>query len=137
MIETWVWLTLSLIGLAVSGYLTRESVLDLRALPPSTNGRRYLAWSRLSREFLRTTVHIVYILAALGALRILPVFLPFIVPFLMYGNLVLVANSVIDARSRRHLFETRKDETVIQQEDREVGDIRRALQRKHKTGPKD
>lgn len=123
MTVVWVWLVVSIAGVLISGYLTRESILDLRALPVGTNGRRQTAWSRLSREFLRCTVHVGYILAALGVLHIVEPLRPFVVPFLMYGNVVLVINSLIDARVRQHLFDTR--ETKTQREDREAGDIRR------------
>ena len=107
MIVVWVWLAVSIVGTVVSGWLSRESLLDLRALPISTNGRRVIAWSRLTREALRVTVHVVYILAALAALEILPALRPLIVWFLMWGNIVLVTNSIIDARTRRFLIATR------------------------------
>lgn len=123
MTEVWVWLAVSAAGLLVSSYLTHESVLDLQALPPGTNGRRSAAISRLTREALRATVHVGYILAALAVLQILPHLRPFVVPFLIYGNVVLLVNSVIDAQTRRHLFDTR--ETDIEREDREAGVIRR------------
>jgi hypothetical protein len=122
-IEVWVWLALSLIGTAVSGYLTRQSLDDLRSLRPDSNGRRSVARSRLAREGLRVTVHLGYIAAALGALHLVEAFRPLIVPFLMYGNVVLVANSVIDARTRHLLYDSR--ETAVEREDREAGVVRR------------
>lgn len=99
----WVWLIVSVIGLIVSSYLTRESLYDLRSL--SVSGQRIAAWSRFSRESIRVSVHGLYILAALAALGIIPWLLPFIVWFLMWGNIALVLNSVIDARTRRLLRE--------------------------------
>lgn len=107
MTVTWLWLGVSIIGALVSGWLSRESLLDLQALPLTTNGRRIIAWSRLTREVLRVTVHVAYILAALAALGIIPWLLSLIVWFLMYGNIVLVINSIIDARTRRFLVATR------------------------------
>jgi hypothetical protein len=119
----WVWLGLSLLGVAVSGFLSYQSLLDLRSLPASVNGRRAAARSRLAREFLRVTVHVGYILAALGVLMIVPGLRPFVVPFLVYGNAALVANSLIDTTTRHLLKDTR--ETDVQREDREAGEIRR------------
>lgn len=101
----WVWLAVSIIGLIVSSYLSRESLLDLGALPEDRNGRRIAAWSRFSREAIRASVHGLYILAGLAALGILPGLLPFIVWFLMWGNIALVINSAIDARTRHLLRE--------------------------------
>lgn len=119
----WAWLVISALGLGVSLYLARESSIDLNTVEGS-NGRRLAAWSRLLREVLRASVHFAYILAGLGALDIIPWLRPFIVPILMYGNIVLLVNSLIDARTRHLLYDTR--ETDLQREDREAGDIRRA-----------
>jgi len=107
------WVVLSVLGLCISGYLVRESWLDLRALGSRGNGRRIAAFSRFTREGLRVSVHLLYVLAGLGALNILPFLRPFIVPFLMWGNLVLVVNSLIDARTRSQLYATRGSEPEL------------------------
>ena len=125
-----VWVVLSALGLILSSYLTRESWLDLRALHGDQNGRRLAATSRLWREFLRATVHLTYLAIGLPLLG-RDVELTWVVVALMWGNVALVANSLIDARYRSLLYVTRdrmRPETVIEQEDREVGDTRRALQ---------
>lgn len=108
-----VWVGLSLFGLTLSAYLTRESILDLRALPRRANGRRTAAWSRLLREFMRVTVHFVYL-----ALGVPFLYYPFsgvslFVLALMWGNFTLVVNSSIDAYTRRLMFATRGSEPPI------------------------
>lgn len=105
----WAWVGLSTIGLLVSVYLTRESILDLQALPVDANGRRTAAWSRLLRESLRATVHLVYLAIGLPLLG-RDVQLTYVVLGLMWGNIVLVINSVIDARTRYLLYETRESD---------------------------
>lgn len=107
------WLLVSAIGTVVSAYLTNESRHDLRSLPNRTNGRRLAAWSRLLREFLRVTVHLAYIVAGLIALGVLPLPQGVLVPILMYGNIALVVNSLIDARTRYLLFASRDAEPTI------------------------
>jgi len=97
------WTTLSACGIAVSAYLVNETRLDLIALRDSRNGRRSLAWSRLFRESVRVTVHGMYFLAGLIALRIIPLPTVLILVAIIYGNVALVANSMIDARARRVL----------------------------------
>lgn len=100
------WLALSFVGATVSAHLSNESRLDLKALGPDGNGRHAAAWSRLLRESGRLTVHIGYILAGLTALDIIALDWIF-VPALLWGNIVLVTNSLIDARTRRLLWQTR------------------------------
>jgi len=122
----------SALGLVLSSYLTRDSWLDLRALNTAglQNGKRLAASSRLWREFLRATVHLVYLAIGIPLLG-RDIELPIVVVALMWGNLALVVNSLIDARTRALLYETRdteRPETTIEREDREVGDTRRALQ---------
>lgn len=110
------WVILSVVGVIVSAGLARESWLDLTALGRNGNGRRVAAISRLTREGLRVSVHAAYILAGLGALNILPSFRTLIIPILMWGNVALVANSIIDARTRHLLYETRGSEPPIPRE---------------------
>lgn len=107
------WVLLSLLGGSLSLYLTRESWLDLHALPNRQNGRHVAAWSRFVREFLRITVHVAYL--ALGVPYLFSPFtgVSFFILALMWGNLVLVINSLIDARTRRLLFVTRDQEATI------------------------
>jgi hypothetical protein len=107
-----VWVGLSAFGLVLSTYLTRESFHDLRSLDPDANGRRTAAWSRFLREGLRITVHGVYLAIGIPLLG-RDVQLTFVVLGLMWGNVVLVLNSLIDARARRLLFETRESEPSL------------------------
>ena len=117
-----IWLALSIVGVTVSGHLTNESRLDLIALGDDGNGRHRIAWSRLIREGGRLTVHLGYIAAGLSALDIwFPDWV--LLPALIWGNVVLVTNSLIDATTRRLLWQTR--ETDVQREDREAGVVRR------------
>lgn len=106
------WILVSVIGALLSGYLANESRHDLKALPPQANGRHTVAWSRLLREFLRFTAHLAYILAGVIALGFLP-WRELIVPILMYGNVVMVVNSLIDARTRYLLYATRAKEPPL------------------------
>lgn len=106
------WLALSIVGAAVSAHLTNESRLDLAVLDKRTNGRRTAAWSRLLREGGRLTVHVGYILAGLTALDLIAADW-IIVPALMWSNVVMVSNSLIDARTRRLLRQTRGVEPEI------------------------
>jgi hypothetical protein len=99
------WLILSILGAGLSAYLSLESYLDLRALGARANGRRVAALSRLVREGMRLTVHGAYIFAGLAALDLVPG-RELIIPILMYGNLALVVNSIIDARARGRMWQT-------------------------------
>lgn len=98
------WVIVSLLGAAISLYLTVESIQDLRALGPLTNGRRAAAVSRLIREGVRVSVHLTFIYAGLAALELVPG-RELIVPILIYGNVALVVNSIIDARARTLMLE--------------------------------
>lgn len=117
-----VWLALSIVGAFVSAHLSNESRLDLKALGPDGNGRHTAALSRLVREAGRLTVHIGYILAGLTALDVIDIDWV-ILPSLIWGNIVLVTNSLIDANTRRLLWQVR--ETDTQREDRIAGEARR------------
>lgn len=92
----------------VSVLLTRSSILDLRALGTTGNGRRLLARSRAIREGTRVTVHLLYLVVGLGVLGGAAWVRPVIVPILIYGNLALLVNSAVDAATRHQLLETRK-----------------------------
>ena len=79
---------------------------------------------------MRASVHLVYLGIGIPLLG-RDIELTIVVLALMWGNAALVVNSLIDARFRSQLYVTRdrmRPETVIEQEDREVGDTRRALQ---------
>jgi hypothetical protein len=105
-----VWVALSLLGLVLSMYLAVESILDLRALPNKTNGRRTAARSRLFRESMRVSVHLAYLLIGVPLLLAgAESRLTFFVAALMWGNLAMVINSLIDARTRRVLAQPRDD----------------------------
>lgn len=115
-----VWILASVGGAILSAKLSNESRRDLDALARRgiANGRRAAARSRRLRETIRLTVHLAYILAGVLVLRVIP--LPegwtpatIVVPILIYGNLAMVANSLIDLRTRPLLWETRGDEAPI------------------------
>jgi hypothetical protein len=109
----WVWLALSVFGICVSAFLTRESARDLQALGSDHNGRHTAAMSRFSREFLRVTVHAGYIIGGVSVLSDWNG--PFLLAALLWGNTVLVINSLIDARARRlTLFSRRGIEPDIE-----------------------
>ena len=131
------WVVLSGFGLILSSYLTFESWLDMRALGESANGRLLAARSRFGREGIRVTVHWVWLLMGVTLLLEVPLG-PKLVLGLLYGNVALVTNSLIDARARSLILVTRdstRPETPIEREDREVGDVRRALQSENEPPP--
>jgi hypothetical protein len=121
------WVGLSAFGFLLSLFLTRESWLDMRALglqlqwrflpwhwgPHDYNGRRTAAVSRFWREFLRATVHAAYLAIGVPLLDV-EATLSFFVAALMWGNAVLVTNSLIDARTRFLLYVTRNGENDLE-----------------------
>lgn len=107
-----IWIAVSVVGLVISLYLVNESRKDMQALANLVNGRRLAARSRGIRETMRVTVHAAYIVAGLSVLDLLP-FRDWVVPILIWGNLSLVVNSLVDARTRFLLFETRDSEPPL------------------------
>lgn len=122
------WVLISATGLILSAYLTVQSWRDIVALGGGSNGRLLVARSRFAREGLRATVQWTWLL--LGAAALLAVNLgPLVVLGLLYGNVVLAINSLIDARTRTLIYRSAaRGETLIEREDRLVGDTRRELQ---------
>lgn len=126
----WVWVLASSVGLVLSLLLTMHSWLDIVALDREgiLNGRRWSARSRFAREGVRVTVHWTYLLLGIGAVVGTNVSV-MVVAGLLYGNVALVINSLIDARTRQLIYrETGRLETPIERQDREVGDERRTRQ---------
>ena len=107
------WSLASVEGLGLSLYLANESRHDLRLLPRTTNGRRLAAWGRLAREIVRISVHAAFLCAGLGALDVLPLDRDTVITLLMYGNVGIGFNSLIDARLRFLLYSTRDDEPEL------------------------
>lgn len=105
------WIAISTLGLLVSGGLVLQTRLDLQALESAglTNGRRHLAWSRFWREGVRVLVHGSYIYAGLAAAHLVPGGGAVIVPILIWGNVAMLLNSTIDARSRGDVFRLLED----------------------------
>lgn len=104
-----VWILVSFIGLCLSIYLTWDSYEDLRSLGPEGNGRRTAAGSRVLREGIRITVHFAYLVVALPLVgHAQDVRVNFTVGVLLYGNIALVINSLIDARARSLMYPHRK-----------------------------
>lgn len=99
------WIAISTVGFVVSTYLTNDSRLDIRALHLDGSRARALARSRFWREGIRITVHAAYIYAALAAADILPGRGVVIVPILMWGNIAMLINSIIDLRARSVVME--------------------------------
>ena len=106
------WIILSLFGLILSAALLNQTRLDLKALGQMANGRRLIVQSRGLREAARFTVHGAYIVAGLSALGILP-FRDYIVHILIYGNLAMVGNSLVDLKTRHLVYATRDKEPPI------------------------
>jgi Flp pilus assembly protein TadB len=103
-----IWVAVSLVGLLLSLYLSAESIRDLMALPNKTNGRRTVARSRLLRESMRVSVHLAYLVLGVSAWGSNPG-LSFSIVALMWGNVAMVINSLIDARTRRLLQQPRDE----------------------------
>lgn len=108
------WIYAAGVGLILSAYLTNESRLDLLALHEEkiANGRWAQALARATREGIRGTIHIGYILAGLAALDLLP--REIIVPLLMYGTVAMILNSAIDVLTRPYLYLTRYGEPDLE-----------------------
>lgn len=109
-----VWVIVSAMGLMLSVLLTTESWRDILALGDRGNGRRMVARSRFIREGLRITVHWAWLLLGLSVLMDVELGAK-IVLGLLYGNAVLVVNSMVDARTRVVMYRTRDDEPPIQE----------------------
>ena len=107
-----VWVIVSAAGLFLSLILAIESWADIKALGDHKNGRRWTARSRFMREGLRVTVHWVWLLLGMSVLLDLSLGVK-VVLGLLYGNVVLVVNSVIDARTRSLIYRTRDHEPDI------------------------
>ena len=97
------WIALSVLGLIVSTYLVRESILDIRSLEGKGNGRRVAAISRIIREGVRVSVHLVFLTMGVVVLNSgrVPEFNLFIAGF-MWANLSLLINSGVDTWARHH-----------------------------------
>lgn len=102
------WTAISTIGLLLSLYLVNESRLDIAAVSQEGNGRRKVAFSRFWREGIRATVHATYIVAGLTVLEVLPISRAVVVPILIWGNIGLLINSVVDARIRPTIYDRRE-----------------------------
>lgn len=106
------WVVISAIGLFLSAYLTSQSWRDIRALDRehNSNGRRWVARSRLIREGLRVTVHWAWLLLGISVLLEVSLGALFVVA-LLYGNVVLVVNSLTDARTRAKVYRIRETDS--------------------------
>lgn len=93
------WIAISAFGFLFSLYLSNDSRLDLKALGKLANGRRRAAWARLTRELLRVTVHAAYLAIGIPLLDS-QIDLNPVVLGLLYGNIILVVNAILDARTR-------------------------------------
>lgn len=109
---TQAWVVFSATGLVLSAFLCRQSWQDIVVLANLTNGRRWAALSRFVREGLRATVHWVWLLLGVGALLGIN-YGAMTVVGLLYGNVVLVVNSLVDARTRTLIYRTRAREPDI------------------------
>lgn len=101
------WVSVSLVGLTLSIYLTWDSFQDLRALGSTGNGRRIAGRSRVIREGVRITVHLTYLLIAVPLIGREDIRLSIALLGLLYGNIALVFNSLVDARARALMYPKR------------------------------
>lgn len=134
-----VWSIVSLAGLMLSLWLLREHHLDIRSMAGFPgNGRLIHARANRLKESIRVSVHGLFLVIGLLALDRPSSGFSLTVVVLIYGNAGIMANSLIELRTRSRLYRHRstdRPETVIEKEDREVGDHRRDLQQKHGTAP--
>jgi hypothetical protein len=103
------WVVASGLGLALSVYLTTESWRDLLAMGERANGRRAVARSRFIREGVRVTVQWTWLLLGVSVLLEVPVGSKFVIA-LLYGNISMGVNSLVDARYRPTMRQHRADD---------------------------
>lgn len=107
------WVGMAIFGFFLSAWLTWDSWQDLKALGDRGNGRRRAARSRFIREGLRMSVHEVYFFIGVPFIMVDSVTLTQTVTGLMWGSLVLITNSFVDAATRGLMFQTRGMEPTI------------------------
>lgn len=134
-----VWSAVSLGGLILSLWLLVEHHLDIRSMAGLPgNGRIVHARANRLKEIIRASIHGLFLLIGLLTLDRPSSGFNLITLILIYGNAGIMVNSFIELRTRSRLYRHRatdRPETVIEKEDREVGDHRRDLQEKHGTAP--
>jgi len=129
-----IWTISALVGFIVCLIATWSCIGDLRDLGAIQNGRRKLAWSNIADEVTRTTI--LFSWFVLGVLYLMENVEPrsnLAVWVIVGGNVLLTGNSIRRSRVRtyiRSLGRKMGDETVIEAQDRIVGDERRAMQLK-------
>lgn len=110
----WLWTLVSLVGLVLSLWLARDSYRDLRALRRAgvTNGRIMLARIWLAIDLLFATAHGAFFGLGLTILE-REIDLSWTVVILVYGNVVMMTGSILNATLRHLLYATRNGEPRI------------------------
>ncbi len=90
------WLTSSLLGLAVSAYGLRDAMLDLNALGVIKNGRRLVARQRVLAQGIRSVAFFLWSVVGFLAIGSNPS-LSFVVLVLVFTNIGYTALSISDA----------------------------------------
>ncbi len=136
-----VWTLVALLGAIVSLIGVADGLGDLRALHGEANGRRRLARGYLRGETIRLFIQLSWV--SVGGLALLddrPGMWSLGAVVVIAGVAGLMLNSILDRLDRRFVrrYLQRADsrpETIIEQEDREIGDERRRKQVEHGTAP--
>ena len=112
------WVAISLIGLLLSLYLANDSRIDLASLRKAkvTNGRRKLARIWLAVDLILASAHAGYVGLGLTLLD-RHVNLSGTVVVLIYGNLAMMAVSLLNVSLRHLLYMTRDGEPSIPKPD--------------------
>jgi hypothetical protein len=138
------WSAAAIVGLFVAQLNYRETKRDLAALGKIRNGRWRIARGNIRRERVRAIVFTMYltfgVLAGFSPMNPSASTASVVISVGLVTTLALLAlNSYYDRRDRLYLLHFRSDsrpETLLEQEDREVGDTRRDLQSRNDSAPK-
>jgi hypothetical protein len=138
------WSAAAIVGLFVAQLNYRETKRDLAALGKIRNGRWRIARGNIRRERVRAIVFTMYltfgVLAGFSPMNPSASTASVVISVGLVTTLALLAlNSYYDRRDRLYLLHFRSDsrpETLLEREDREVGDTRRDLQSRNDSAPK-
>jgi hypothetical protein len=138
------WSAAALAGLFCHQLNYRETKRDMAALGTVRNGRWRIARGNLRRERVRLGISGMFlvfgVLAGLTPPNPNATLSSLIISVgLTFTSALLALNSYYDRRDRLYLLHFRSDErpeTLIEQEDREVGDTRRGKQAENDSAPR-
>ena len=97
-----IWVLVSAAGLALTIYFAAQLLLDLSALRQMqvVNGRRASVKLDLSKEALRASAHVGFLFIGIAALQVQAGPFSWVTVILIWGNVVYLLTSTIDAHKR-------------------------------------